>query len=96
MFSANPLWTPPREAHRTFSAKRDASIVERLADAIAVVHRLPPSPDTRELRTRLARYSHVVRGWTTVSPTEEQREALREQLDEILRRLASGARSRER
>lgn len=87
MVFANPLWTPLRPPRAKPSASRDAPIVERLADAIAAVDRLPPTPGSRALRTRLERYRHVIRGWVTFTPTEEQREALREQLDEILRGL---------
>jgi hypothetical protein len=64
---------------------------EALAEAIDQVARLPPSPGIRELRSRLDQYRRVVQAWATIPPGDEQRRALREQVDEVLRIVRSTA-----
>jgi hypothetical protein len=56
-----------------------------LAEADARVERLPAGPGTRELKTRLDRLRRAVDAWGSRVPTEEQRAALQEQIEEVIR-----------
>jgi hypothetical protein len=56
-----------------------------LLEAETWVGRIPPTPGARELTTRLSRLRHAFEGWSFRKPTAEQRVALREEIDDVLR-----------
>ena len=68
----------------------DAFIVKLLEDAERYISRMQATPGARELRSRLDRYRDAVHAWSITPPSGEQREALRDQLSELVR-IAKGA-----
>lgn len=72
-------------------ADDDSLIRKMLADAEGYVSRMPPTPGSRELRARLDKYRLAFEAWSTRAPTDEQREALRDQIAEVVRIARSGA-----
>lgn len=65
-------------------SRDDVTIEELLRQAAQHVARMAPSPGARDLRTRLERCRQAVDKWRAVHPTDEQQQALRQQIDEIL------------
>lgn len=61
-----------------------ASLEELLQHAQSYVARMPPTAGARELRTRLEQYRRTVESWAMRAPTDEQREALRDQVLVVL------------
>jgi len=63
-------------------SEHDVPIEQLLDEAEALVARMSASPGARELKERLARCR---REWAASPPSEERRQALREQIDEVVR-----------
>jgi hypothetical protein len=61
-----------------------SSVEKLLEDAQGYVARMPPTAGARELKTRLDQYRRTIESWAMRAPTDEQREALREQLLVVL------------
>jgi hypothetical protein len=64
---------------------RDAPVDQWMEEAEACVARMPSTPGARELSARLERYRRVVAQWALRPPTDDQRQALRDQVGEVLR-----------
>jgi hypothetical protein len=63
----------------------DATPIEKLlTEAAEHVGRMPKSAGARELGARLERCRRTFESWMTLRPSEEQRHALREQIEEVL------------
>jgi hypothetical protein len=59
---------------------------ELLTEAETLVGRMPASPGANELSLRLARFRQTIERWNeTREPTDEQLQALRDQVVEVLR-----------
>jgi hypothetical protein len=64
---------------------RDAPVDQLLAEAEECVARMPSTPGARELRARLDQYKRVVAQWNQRPPADDQRQAMRDQVGEVLR-----------